>query len=404
VQKSGTLVFKGRAFDGKAMHRNATLQIDTDSGTIVGFGERGAVEETKGARIIEGADLTALPGLIDAHVHFYSSKGSGIKEWSLVPDTLAVLRAAGDMGRLLRAGFTSVRELGSKGGVHLAQAVEEGALAGPGVVSCSRALSQTGGDDDPRSLPLDIAQRLASYTYFCDGPWECRRAVRQVLRDGGRVVKLYASGSFTRTGKILRDFDPRELEAIVDESHRAGLKVAAHANGEEALENVVRAGVDSIEHGAGLTAKIASTIAKRGIFYVPTLVTYAAIARRDLPRSLASHIRRHISEDMELAKDHGLLVVSGSDIVGDAERPHGRNYEEIVAIAKTHGKNEALVSATSRAAKCLDLPDVGLLKEGFRADVTIVKGDPSKSIQALAPESVEFVVKSGRLVFSRSWA
>ena len=305
------------------------------------------------------------------------------------------------MERLLRAGFTAVRELGSKGGVHLAQAVEEGAFAGPDVVSCSRALSQTGGDDDPRFLPIETAQGLASYTYFCDGPWDCRRAVRKVARDGGKVVKLYASGGFTREGKVRRSFTKDELESMVDEAHAAGLKVAAHASGEEALENVARAGVDSIEHGAGLTSEIAKEVAAKGIYYVPTLVTYDAIMRRDLAPHIAPHIRRHLTEDMEIAKEHRLAIVSGSDIVGDAERPHGRNYEEIVAIARTTGNEEAVVSATSRAARCLDLPQSGRLGDGFRADVTIVKGNPLKDIQSLAPESVQYVIKAGRLVFSR---
>ncbi len=391
------VAFEGRCFDGKSLHRSAVLKIDTGTGMILGFGERGSVDLPRGVkvRVLEGA--TILPGLIDAHVHFYSSKGKGVNEWAMVPETLAALRGAGDLRRLLHAGFTAVRELGTKGGVHLAQAVAEGAIDGPEVVSCSRALAQTGGDDDPPAFPLELAQELASYTYFCDGPWECRKAVRKVARDGGRVVKLYASGAFSRGGRVKPNFTAEEVRAIVDESHMAGLKVAAHAYGSGPLATVTECGVDSIEHGLGLTAAIAKDIARKGIFYVPTMVTYANPAYRNRENEM---VKRHLSEDLSIARECGVKVVMGSDIVGDAGRPHGRNYEEIVAEARFLGNREALTAATSRAADCLGLENAGLLREGFRADAVVVRGDPLSSIEALAPENVVLVLKAGK-VYSR---
>ena len=394
-----TLILRGRAFDGKSLHRSAVLKIDAEKGVILGFGERGEVEEPRKAKKLELDGATILPGLIDAHLHFYSSKGEGVSSWASVPDTLAVLRGAGDLRKLLFAGFTAVRELGTKGGVHLAQAVAEGSIEGPDVVSCSRALAQTGEDDDPPAFPLDIAQQLASYTYFCDGPWECRRAVRKVARDGGKVVKFYASGAFSRGGMIRPNFTKEEIHAIVDESKRLDLRVAAHAYGEEALSNVVEAGVDSIEHGLGLTPSLAKEIAKKGIYYIPTLGVYSHPAYRNRYHEL---VKRHLTEDMVIAKEHGLKVVMGSDIVGDAARPHGRNYEEIVAEAKFLGNREALVAATSRAAECLGLKEGGLLKEGYRADAVVVRGNPLTDIEALAPENVLHVIRSGKLLSPRT--
>jgi imidazolonepropionase-like amidohydrolase len=389
------LEFRGRAFDGRNLHKSAVVNIDTDQGIIQGFGDRGEVEEPRGAKRLEVEDATLLPGLIDGHVHFYSAVGEGIAAWASVPDTLAVLRGARDLRRLLHAGFTAVRELGTKGGVHLAQAVAEGSIEGPEVVSCSRALAQTGGDDDPPTFPLELAQQLASYTYFCDGPWECRKAVRKVARDGGKVVKIYASGAFSRGGRIKPNFTKEEIGAIVDESRRLDLKVAAHAYGEEPLWNVVDAGVDSIEHGLGLTSRIASAIARKGIYYVPTLVTYNSPGYKNRYHEM---VKRHLSEDMVVAKEQKVKVVMGSDIVGDTPRPHGRNYEEIVAEAKFLGNREALIAATSRAAECLGLENSGALKEGFRADAVIVRGNPLEDIEALAPENILYVIRSGKLI------
>ena len=388
------MIIKGKAFDGKNLYKSAAVKIDTDRGVIAGFGERGELEEPRGAKKLELEDCTILPGLMDAHVHFYSSKGEGVTGWASVPDTLAVLRGAGDLRRLLHSGFTAVRELGTKGGAHLAQAVAEGSIEGPAVVSCSRALAQTGEDDDPPGFPLEIAQRLASYTYFCDGPWECRKAVRKVAREGGKVVKFYASGAFSRGGRIKPNFTEEEIHAIVDESRRLDLKTAAHAYGEEALGNVVEAGVDSIEHGLGLTSRMAGEIAKKGKFYVPTMVTYNNPAYKNRYNEL---VRRHLSEDMVIAKERGVKVVMGSDIVGDAARPHGSNYEEIAAEARFLGNREALIAATSRAAECLGLEKNGMLKEGFAADAIVVKGNPVADIQALAPEKILYVIRSGRL-------
>ena len=389
------LVVRGRAFDGRRFHQDATVKVDTDRGVILEFGERGSVEAPSSAKRLELDDATVLPGLIDAHVHFYSSMGQGVNEWATVPEALAVLRGAADLRKLLRAGFTAVRELGSKGGTHLAQAVAEGSIEGPEVVSCGRALAQTGEDDDPPSFPLEVAQELASYTYFCDGPWECRKAVRKVARDGGRVVKFYASGAFSRGGKVRPNFTKEEAGAIVDESRRLGLKVAAHAYGEEALGTAIGCGVDSIEHGLGLTSSLAAEMKKSGIFYVPTLVTYSNPAYKNRYNEM---VRRHLTDDMEIVKEKGVRVAMGSDIVGDAARPHGRNYEEIVEEAKLLGNAGALAAATSGAAECLGLEKGGELKAGFRADMVVVKGNPMKDIRALAPENVIYVVRKGRLL------
>jgi imidazolonepropionase-like amidohydrolase len=392
-------LLKGRVFDGLEMRDNATVIVDSGNGLIAGFGERGSIDEPREGKIISGEDITILPGLIDAHVHFFGvTKGQGLMEWATMPDSLAVLRSVRDLKALLHAGFTSVRELGTKSGALLAKAADEGAFESPRIVSCSRALAQTGGDDDPSSLSLDLAQELASYSYFCDGPWECTKAVRKVVRDGGKVVKIYASGGFAQGGKVRLQFTPEEIRAIVDEAHRNGLKVAAHAYGEEALTNVVEAGVDSIEHGLGLTPTIAKKISEKGIFYVPTMVTYSKVKTYASSANPAREkmVNKHLTEDLRIAKENGVKVVMGSDIVGDEARPHGRNYEEIVEEAKFIGNHEALVAATSRAAQCLDLENLGMVREGYIADLIVVKGNPLEDIQKLAPENILHVFKSGR--------
>ena len=392
------LVLRGPVFNGVDFIEAGRIVVDQSTGTIIEVGRKGEVNEPKDAGTLEIQDSTILPGLIDAHIHFFGSKKYDMVEWVTTPETLVALRSVADARRLLRAGFTAVRDLGSKAGTFLRQAVDEGMFEGPRIVSAAKSLSQTGGDDDLTTLPLDVSERL-SYSYYCDGPWECRKAVRKVVRDGGELVKVYASGSMSQGTKVRRQFTVEELKAIVEEAHALGMKVAAHVYGEDALTNSVDAGVDSIEHGIGLTPEIAKEMEKKGVFYIPTLSAYQAMA----PTTNEEHnrlVKRHLTQDMELVKQFHLKIVVGSDFVGCDTEPHGENYREIVNVAKYVGNKEALVAATSRAAECCGLTNTGQIRKGFNADIVLLRGNPLADIQALAPTNVVHVLKRGKLYSS----
>jgi len=403
----GTLILKGRIFDGKENLERGAVVVDSEKRIIVDAGREGDVEEPRDGKVITANGQTILPGLIDAHVHFWGCKVYDLTTWVTTPETLVALRSVADLRKLLMAGFTSVREMGTKGGAFLSRAIKEGCIDGPEVLSCGRSLGKTGGDDDPTNLPLHIAQEL-SYSYFADGPWECRGAVRKVIRDGADFVKVYAATgttpeTYTSPMYHLRpQFSVEEMKAIVDEAHDSGLKVAIHAIGEQSVTNAIEAGADSIEHGMALTEDAAREMKRKGIFYVPTLgvfLTSPALRSFIDNPNLADdvYVRRHLTSDMELAKQYGLKIVAGTDFGGNDEQPHGQNYIEIVSIAKYLGNKEALVSATSRAAECLGLMDNGQIKKGFKADITVVRGNPLENIEALAPANIALVLKGGRL-------
>lgn len=386
--------FRGRLFDGERVIDDGMVVADEESGKILDSGKRQDVEMPKGANVFAPEGATILPGLVDAHMHFFGTGTYGLADWVTIPDTLTALRAVPEMRRMLSAGFTAVRELGSKAGTFVSRAEKEGLIEGPRVISAAKSLAQTGGDDDLTILPLDISQRL-SYSYYCDGPWECRKAVRMCLRDGAEVIKVYASGSFAQGKKARLQFTVEELKSIVDEAHRAGVKVAAHAYSEAALSNVIEAGVDSIEHGIGLTDEIAAKAKKQGIYYVPTLSAFLA-AKPSTNVERETFIKRHLTEDMRIAKEQGLRLVNGTDFVGSEDEPLGQNYREIVNMAKFFGAVAALVAATSTAMECLGL-EGGRLRAGSPADVVVVKGDPTTRPEDLAPENVLFVMKGGRI-------
>ena len=388
------IVFRGKLFDGERVVDDGLVVVDEESGRVADAGKRQDVEAPRRAKVFAPSGATILPGLVDAHMHFFGTGTYGLADWVLIPDTLTALRAVPDMRRMLSAGFTAVRDLGSKAGTFISQAEREGLIEGPRVLSAAKSLAQTGGDDDLTILPLDISQRL-SYSYYCDGPWECRKAVRMCLRDGAEVIKVYASGSFAQGKKARVQLTVEELKAIVGEAHRAGVKVAAHAYSEAALSNVIEAGVDSIEHGIGLTDEIAAQAKKKGIFYVPTLAAFfAAKPSTNLERE--TFIKRHLTEDMRIAKEQGLRLVNGTDFVGSEDEPLGQNYREVVSLAKFFGPKAALAAATSTAMECLGL-EGGRLRAGSPADVVVVRGDPTKRAEDLAPENVVYVVKGGKV-------
>ena len=400
-----SLVLEGGLFDGEEYHERGRVTIDSKSGTILEAGSVSEIGSSSSERleseVIKAEGSTILPGLTDAHVHFFGSKEYSLLGWVTPSETIAALRSVADLRKLLLAGFTAVRDMGSKCGVALSQAEKEGVIESPRIVSCSRSLAQTGGDDDPRIFPLDIGVRL-SYSYFADGPWECRKAVRKVVRDGGEVVKVYSSAGFPQNGKVKTQLTVEELRAIVDEAHKAQLKVAAHAAGEDALENVIEAGVDCIDHGTGLTREIAATVAKKGIYYVPTLSGmepfFTDQTAWHITSETADFIRRHMSEEMKIAREAGVKVVNGSDYVGATVTPHGQNYRELVLTSQGGlGNKEALISATSRGAECLGIEKSGRLRDGFRGDVVIVKGNPLRNIETLAPQNVTQVIKAGKI-------
>ena len=397
------LVLKGGVFDGRNYLENGVVIVDQEKGVIRDVGREGEIDHPRGAKVVGGDRMTIIPGLIDTHLHFFASRIYNLGEWVAVPESLAVLRSVPQLRALLRSGFTTVRDMGSKGGASLSRAVRDGLIEGPTLLSCARSLGQTGGDDDPTNLPLHIAQEL-SYSYFGDGPWELRKAVRKVLRDGADFVKVYAA-----TGSTVEDYPSplrpqltvEELKAIVDEAHRAGVRVAGHAIGEVSISNVIEAGVDSIEHGMALTPELAGQIKKKGIFYCPTLSIFLtnpklASSINDPETQDTFHVRRHMTSDMQLAKEYGLEVVSGTDFGGTDEQPHGRNYLEIASIAKYLGNKEALIAATSRAAACSGLTNTGQIKKGFDADVVVVSGNPLKDIEAISPSNIKAVFKKGR--------
>jgi imidazolonepropionase-like amidohydrolase len=308
---------------------------------------------------------------------------------------LTVLRCAKNAGLHLRAGVTTVRDVGSADGlaVEIGRAVELGILSGPRVVAAGRAIAMTGG-----------------HGWFlgreADGPDAVRRAAREEIKAGASCIKLMASGGVY--GHAEEPGSPQltveEMRPAVEEAHKAGRKAAAHAYSVEAINNALEAGVDSVEHGSFLDRETVGRMREQGTYLVPTMSVYAAMAEKGPGLGSPEYITRKTAEVLEasgeafrLALEVGVPVAAGTDC-GAPGHPHGTLPEELRLMVEAGATPlQALRFGTSAAAELLGLGDeVGALEPGKRADLLAVAGDPTLDIQSL--REVRLVLRDGVVV------
>jgi len=356
---------------------------------------------------------TVLPGLWDCHAHFLGLRDLDIEQVMREPQALLAARATKSAEAVLRAGFTSVREVGGFG-VFLASAVDEGIVNGPTIYGAGAVLSQTGGHGDSHGMPLGMVADYSAHggaMQLCDGISECQKAVRLQLRKNARVIKVCASGGVLSVvdDPIHQQFSDDELKAIVDEAGRADRVVAAHCHGKPGIMAALRAGCRTIEHGSYLDEEAAAAMREAKAILVPTrsIVERGMGALDRVPAYAAPKMRavadRHL-EAMRTAHRAGVTIACGTDFatVGDSSlAPHGKNGEELAhLVAAGLTPLQAIEAATANAPLTLgpQAPKSGVLAEGYDADLIALDVDPLTSISALAePAHVTHVWKGGLL-------
>ncbi len=352
------------------------------------------------------AGRTLMPGLIDAHAHVSSdterSPGFGppppLHGEDPRPPELGYFVLARMAAVLLHAGITTVRDVGSYGGeaIVLRRAIELGLLGGPRILSCGRIISATA----PGARIFTTMYREA------DGPWEMRKAVREQIRGGADYIKIMATGA---RSVALEDPEPaqmtrEEVAAVVDEAHRMGFRVAAHAEGLGGARIAIEEGVDTIEHGLSLhrAPDLLGRMAERDIVLVPTLSTFHDLAERfagEFAPSLVEQAKRQSDEARAtlLAADAaGVTLAMGYD-----SGPPGASANELIRMAETGlGTAAAIRAATWGSARALGLGDeLGTIEVGRIADLLVVDGDPAlEPVALLDPERIRVVVQAGMVV------
>jgi imidazolonepropionase-like amidohydrolase len=399
------VLWGARLVDGTAAKPREHVAVTVREGRIESV-ENAREETREGAVDLTGTTL--LPGLVDVHVHLLSddlrSPGFGAE-----PPLHGELPRPREVGHyllaktaqaLLEAGITTARDVGSMDDEALAlrTAVDLGILAGPRILTCGRIVSAT----SPGGRIFGSMYREA------DGADDVRKAVREQLRRGADFVKVMATGarSVVREDPEPAQLTRDELEALVDEAHRLGVRVAAHAEGLEGCRLAVEVGVDTVEHGLALHREPAllDRMAERDIALVPTLTTFHDLAERftaHFPRVLVEQAKSQLDEaylTLAAARAAGVTLAMGFD-----SGPPGANASELVRMVDGGlSASEALVAATANGARALGLDDIGTVRPGAAADLLAVAGDPLGEPRLLLDRSrISLVVRAGEAVAGR---
>jgi imidazolonepropionase-like amidohydrolase len=397
--------------------RNASV-LDAADGTLTP-GQSVVIEGTRIADVgpgLTGPDdavlldvrgRTVMPGLIDAHTHpaIVDHDVFGLAEW---PPTYVAARASRVLAGMLARGFTSIRDVGA-GEVGLARAIEEGYFQGPRMFYGGKQLTQTGGAGDwraPSRSVYDDNYYSPAIGVICDGVPEVRRAVREEVRRGAHHIKVYLSGAVDSPSDRVdsTQFSMEELTAIVEEATAANIYVAGHAYTSRAINRGLRAGVRSIEHGNLMDASSIPLFQEHDAFFVPTIVTYHALAARAraglLPGDIEAKLGEVINgalEALEMAHAAGLPIVYGTDLFADM---HDQQLQEFVIRSQVQPAADLIRSATTTAARLLRREgELGVVAPGALADLLVIDGNPLDDIRVLTtPErTLKLIMKGGKI-------
>ena len=397
------LVTGGTLIDGTGTDPR-TADVTIEAGR---FAEVGGAA-TRADHVVDVTGLTVLPGLIDLHTHM-GIVAMGDEERMAPAVTAAHLFRNAEM--CLLSGHTTAREVaGADGG--LRQAIDAGLIPGPRLFPSGPILCQSGGHGDmaPPFFAHHHTQRpgvpgLSQAALVCDGPDEVRIAARTAFRRGATQIKVCTSGGVVSLTDSLEDtqFTVEELRAAVLEAQARGTYVTAHAHNVRAILNGLEAGLECFEHGTFLDEETAVRMAEAGAALVPTFTVLRQMTEKwqewFIPESVLGRLEgasEAMAESVKLAAAAGVLIGSGTDILGPAQDGRG---EELAIKSAILGPMAAIVSATSDSAKILRRPDLGVVEPGAMGDLIAVDFDPLTEPHLWDnPNRVVIVIKEGQVV------
>jgi imidazolonepropionase-like amidohydrolase len=402
-----------RLFDGKSKALVPNGVVIVQGNKIVDAGSNLPVPSD--AQVIDLGDATLSPGFMDGHTHLTTDFSGDfnvrrLEELDLNASEQA-LKATTFARATVEAGFTSVRDLGSRFvasrefvDVALRNAINKGYVVGPRMLVATKGIGATGGHFDPTGGFRDFL--FGSEPDFtdgiADGPDAIRKAVRFEVKNGADVIKAAVSGGVLSLADDVDtpQFTPPEIAALVDESHRLRKKVAVHCHGDQAGRDAIEAGVDSIEHGSFLKPETLALMKTKGTFLTPTLMATEWIMAKigAYPPALQAKAKAAAAARSDMFRNAikiGVKISFGTDA---AVFPHGQNAKEfalMVGLGMT--PIDALRTATVNAAELFGVQSkLGTLEKGKLADVIAMPGDPTSDITAT--ERVSFVMKDGKII------
>lgn len=380
--------------------QNQDILIEND--TIIAIATRGSIPTAPDATIVDMAGATLLPGLSDSHVHLTSRSDVHGYRRLTVSTPRAAISGVANARKTLRAGFTTVRNLGAPGfaDVDLKNAIDEGEVPGPRIIPAGRSLGITGGHCDTNLLPYEYNQTAGG---VADGPWAARNKVRENKKYGAEVIKFCGTGGVLSKGTSIgaQQFSLEEMTAIVDEARLLGLKVAVHAHGTNGIQAALTAGVDSVEHASmisdeGIALAIANGTYLSMDVYVSDFILSEGEAAGILPESLDKErqVGRIQRERFQAAVEAGANMAFGTDAGVYSHGLNGRQFAYMVEWGMT--PMQAIQAATIGNAALFGLEDqIGSIEVGKSADIIAVAGNPLTNIREL--EDIDFVMARGSI-------
>lgn len=406
LQAQTTVIIGGNVILDAQQGSIGPAVITVEDGRITAITKGTAVPKINADTIVDLSTKTLLPGLIDTHTHLSNDPGGDYWREAVDPDEWSTVIATKNAGITVRAGFTTVRDVGSSAQVmqSIRRGTASGIIDGPRIQTGGNSIAIIGGHADVSGFRPHINEALAT-GFTCTGVTECAATVRKASKNGSDLIKITATGGVLsqQARGLDQHFTNAEMKSIADTAHGLGMKVAAHAHGPRGIEGAANAGIDSIEHCTFADDKSIAAMKANGTACVPTLLAFIGVKEGLGKGVYTAPVEAKIRQTLDslgkaptAMRKAGVPIVFGTD---SGVTAHGRNAEEFALMVEYIGMTprETLSSATIGAAKLMGLEnEIGRLKVGFAADIIAVDGDPLTRIETL--EKVDWVMARGRII------
>ncbi|HXQ60568.1 MAG TPA: amidohydrolase family protein [Acidimicrobiales bacterium] len=405
----GRTVFRdATVLDGEHAPR-AGMTVVVDENRITSVSEGESVAAGPDDRIVELGGRTLMPGMVTCHFHAtYHELGAvpgpfGLEE----PPALQAVRAVNNLRSVLMAGFTSAVSAGAPFGIDaaMARAIKEGAIVGPRLVPGSRDVSTTGHANDAAPWYWKLGEPGA--LHLCDGPAEFRKAVRQEIKEGARIIKMFVTGGHAvpRSAEYT-EMSRDEMAAAIDAAHQRGARIRGHIANRDAIVMAVDLGIDVIDHGDGMDPGCIERIVAAGTFVVPSMFFVHRLW--EMVKAMNPNLAQEMRDDLDaafailpVAARAGVKLVLGDDY-GAVGFPHGIYGEELEFYVKVAGMDalDVIRWATVNGAELMGRGhELGRVAAGMLADLLVVDGDPVADISVLRDGSrIAAIMKDGSFV------